>query len=153
MPQYTTTVTATSNAVANTNDTFVEISCAAGSSARIKRIHVSPETPSQDTRTIVSLIRTSTAGATGVAGAAVRRDGTQRATSATVNVKNAVAAFTVGTVIDTPWVEAFNGRSVMSVIPRNYMEEIIIQGGNRLVLAIQCSSASIIHRVDIEWED
>lgn len=153
MPQYTTTVTATSNAVAGTEDAFIEISFAAGSGGRIKRVHASVETAAQDTRSIISLKRTSAAGATGTAGTAVKKDGQVRASSATILVKNAAAAFTVGTIVDAPWVENVNGRSVMNWIPRNYQEEMIVQGANRFVVGVACSAGSIIHRVDVEWED
>jgi hypothetical protein len=33
------------------------------------------------------------------------------------------------------------------------MEELIVQGGQRLVVAIVCSAASVVHRIDVEWED
>jgi hypothetical protein len=153
MPQYTTTVTAASNASAGTEDAYVEISFAAASAGRIKRVHVSADTAASDARIKANLKRTSAAGATGTAGTAVRRDAQMRVSSSTVTVKNAAAAFTVGTLVDTPYVANLNGRSTYEWIPRNYMEELVVVGANRFVVGVVCSVASVSITVTVEWED
>ena len=153
MPIYETTVTATSNSVAGTEDQFVEIVMAASSAGRIRRVSVSAQTPSQDCTTTVKLRRNSAAGATGTGGTATKQDAQMRNTSATANVKNGVNNFTVGTNVDIPHIENFNGRTTWQWIPRNMQEEIITVGGNRFAVGIQCSSASVVHTVSVVWED
>lgn len=153
MPIYEAQVSATSNASGGTEDTFVEISAAAGSALRIRRFAVSVETAAQDTRSIILAKRVSAAGATGTAYTATRKDAQQRATSATVNVKNGTTAFTVGTLVDTPMRFNLNGRGLYEWVARNAAEELIVVGGNRFALTITCSAASIIHGAMVTWED
>ena len=153
MPQYTTTVTATTNVTAGTEDAFVEISFAAASAGRIKRVHISTNTAASDARIQALMKRVSAAGATGAAGTAVRRDAQMRVSSSTVVVKNAAVAFTVGTLVDTPYVANLNGRATYEWIPRNYMEELVVVGANRFVVGLICSVVSVIVTVTVEWED
>lgn len=153
MPQYTTNVTATTNATPGTEDTFIEISAAAASALRIKRVHISVNTASSDARVQANFKRVSAAGATGTAGTAVRKDAQMRTSSSTVTVKNGATAFTVGTLVDTPYAVNLNGRATYEWIPRNYMEEIVVVGANRFALGIICSVASVLVTADVEWED
>lgn len=153
MPIYQAQVTATSNTAAGTEDTFVEISAAASSACRIRRVLVSVETASQDTRSVILFKRVSAAGATGVAYTATRADAQMRTSSATTTVKNGATAMTVGTLVDTPRRVNLNGRAIYEWVPRNAAEEIVVVGANRFALTITCSAVSIVHGVTVEWED
>lgn len=153
MPIYQAQVTATSNATAGTEDSFAEISFAAASAGRIRRVLVSVETASQDSRSIVLFKRTSAAGATGVAYTATKADAQMRANASAVTVKNGATAFTVGTLVDTPRRVNVNGRAIYEWVPRNAQEEIVVVGGNRFAVGIACSAASVTHGVTVEWEE
>jgi len=153
MPIYQAQVTGTSNSVAGTEDTFVEVSFAASSAGRIRRVLVSVETASQDTRSIVLFKRVSAAGATGAAYTPTKADAQMRTPASTTNIKNGATAFTVGTLVDTPRRVNINGRAIYEWVPRNAQEEIVVVGGNRFALTITCSAASVIHGVTVEWEE
>lgn len=153
MPIYQAQVTATSNAAAGTEDAFVEIAMLAASAGRIRRVLVSVETASQDTRSIVLFKRVSAAGATGVAYTATKADAQMRANVSTATVKNGATAFTVGTLVDTPRRVNINGRAIYEWVPRNAQEEIVVIGGNRFVVGIACSAVSVVHGVTVEWEE
>lgn len=156
MPQYTTLIQATTNATINIEDALLELLAAAASAIRIKRITASLNSASSDARLTVNVRRTSTAGAGGVAIAAaafVKRDSQMRATSVTGVAKTGATAFSVGTVTDTPHQDNFNGRGTFLWVPRNYMEEMIVIGGQRLVIGVQSSIASQVMNIAVEFED
>jgi hypothetical protein len=153
VPQYVTTVTATTNPTANTEDTFIEISLPAGNAGIIKRCHLSMQTPNSDARITANLRRVSAAGAGGTAGTANKKNSIMRNTGATATVKNGATAMTVGTAVDLPQQININGRASYDWIPRNYMEEIVVQGGQRFALGLLCSAVSQVVTVTVEWED
>lgn len=153
MPLYEATVSATSNVANGTADAFIEILAAAGSALKIKRVKVAVTTPASDSRTLVALLRNSAAGATGTAGTAVKLDSTQRASSATVLVKNGTTAFTVGTTTNTFELDACNGRGRYEWIPANPREELTVEGGAYFVVSITSDTNSVVHRVSVVWED
>lgn len=155
MPMYSMTVSATSNTVAGTEDTFLDLVAAAGSRLLVKRVQVSIETAAQDTRSIVKLLRKSAQGATGTAGVAAKLDSGSRASSVTLTtaVKNGTAAMAVGTIVDTLPVMNLNGRAIWEWIPRNAQEEVYIAGAAIFGVNIACSAVSIVHRVTCWWED
>lgn len=153
MPLYSSTVSATSNATANTDDTFVEIAAAAGSQLRINRVRVSIATAASDTTGQVRLVRKSAAGSGGVAGTIVKIDSNTRASSASSTVKSGTTAFSAGTITDTVEAQQVNGRAIWEFIPRDDTEEIVVAGSGIFGVIIQNSSASIVHRVTVWWED
>jgi len=155
MPEYTTRVEATSNAVADTEDAWVELLTANPGMVRVKRFRMACVTPSIDDRISWRLLRTTTAGATGIAGTTVKKKPNARASSVTNTVKNTTAAFTVGTVGDIIDEGSFNARGVYEYVPRGDEEvpEITGDATNRVVLAIKTSTASRVLDVWIEWED
>lgn len=153
MPNYTATVTATTNGTANIEDGFVELLAAASSAFRVKRVSISMQTPASDARLTVTMRRTSAAGATGTAATFVRREPAMRATSVTGFVKNGTTAFTIGTLTDLIDVKNVNGRATYEWIPRNYMEEAVVVGGSRFSLGIACNVVSQIATVTVEFED
>lgn len=153
MPNYTTTVTATSNGVAGTEDGFIELLAAAGSAFRVKRVAISMQTPASDARITATFRRTSTAGATGTASTPLRREPAMRASSVAGVVKNGATALTIGTLTDLIDVKNVNGRATYEWIPRNYMEEIVVVGGSRFSLGISSNVASQVITATVEFED
>jgi hypothetical protein len=153
MPNYTTTVTATTNAVAGTEDNFIELPAAASSEARLKRVSVSMQTPASDARLTVTPRRTSTAGAGSVAGVAVRRAPAMRGSSVAPVIKSGATAFAIGTVVDVLPSYNVNGRATYEWIPRNYMEEAVIPALQRIAIGVACNVASQVVTVTAEYED
>ena len=153
MPQYVTTVQATTNPAVNTEDTFIEISLPAGNAGIIKRVHLSMNTPNSDARLTANLRRVSAAGAGGIGGTANKKNSIFRNTGATASIKTGATAFSVGTAVDLPQQLNINGRASFDWIPRNYMEEIVVQGGQRFALGLLCSVASQVVTATVEWED
>jgi len=155
MPEYITRVEATSNATGDTEDAFIELLTANPSILRVKRFRINVVTASIDDRVSWRLLRTTTAGATGVAGTTVKKKPGSRAAGATNNVKNGTAAFTVGTVGDQIDEGSFNARGGYEYVPRGDEEipEVTGDAVNRVVLAIKASGASRLLDVMFEWED
>jgi hypothetical protein len=155
MPEYKVGINATTNSVADTEDAFIELLSANPSVIRVKRIRIACQTASQDGRIQWRLLRTTTAGATGAAGTAVKKKPGTRATGATVNVKNAAVAFTVGTVGDIFDQGSLNTRAVYEWVPRGDEEVVEMTGDavNRLVLGIKSSIVSLVLDIYLEYED
>jgi hypothetical protein len=153
MPTFTEHVEATTNTVGDTEDTFVELTAAAGSGLRVKRVRISCATPAIDNRFSVRLVRKTVAGATGVAFTPVKRDPDMRASSAVCNVKNGVTAFTIGTLGDIVDEFSLNTRALFEWVPRGEEEVLKIAAGGIFGVLLKCNAASIIAKVDVEHED
>jgi len=151
MPEYTATVSATSNSSANTDDTFVEILAAAGSALKIKMVEVALGTAASDTVTTAKLLTNSAAGATGTAGTAAKVNSHMRASSATVVVKNGATAMSVGTTTTTHQIARLNGRATYRWVPPS--GPIIVTGAAYFAVALQNTGTSVVHAVTVLWED
>jgi hypothetical protein len=153
MAQYSAEVQATSNATANTEDTFIELKAASSTSLLIKRVRVSIFTPSSDTTTTVRLLRNSGAGSGGTSYTPLKKRQLSPSSTATCNVKNGTSAFSVGSNTDCPDRVNVNGRAIWEWIPRGNEEFTETASGAYFAVGIACSSASIKHDVTAEWEE
>ena len=114
MPMYSMSVSATSNTVVDTEDSFLNVIAAAGSRCLIKRVKISVQSPASDARSIIKLLRQSALGAGGAAGVVAKVDSGVRASSVTLaaSVKNGITNMAVGTLVDTIDVINMNGRAI-----------------------------------------
>lgn len=158
MPQYSSTVNATSNATLNTEDTFQELS---GANIKIKKIVArlgdGTGTAGVDNDWRIRIVRKTAAGATGIAGTSVRNDQVDRISAVTNTIKNGTTAFstaTLGDIIDT---QIKNGRETYLFIARDQYDFIgvhptLVSGGMFAIL-IQSSVASQKFQVTTFWEE
>ena len=153
MAQYESNVTATTNASANTEDEFIELTAAANTSLLLKRVRVSVQSTSDDNDYTVRIGVDSTAGTGGVAGTAnTKRNGAPTSTAA-VNVKNGTSAFTLGAVTKSIGTTNLNGRGIYEWIPRGPEEFIESALAKYISVIVKCSVASKVISVSIEWEE
>lgn len=153
MPKYTGSVSATSNTSVNTEDSWLELTAASGAEINITRYGVYVETAASDAVVKGRLVRKSAAGSSGTAGTIVKKNASKRNSASTLNIKNGTTAFTTGTITDVGDTFAFNARGYYEWIAKDEGEEFKIAGSGIGGLVISVSSASIVLRADIDWED
>ncbi len=157
MARYSQTVSATSNAAANTEDTFIDVSVPAGSQGRLKCIEiVSDNTGTADNLIRVKVQRKSASGAGGVAGTVVRQDPAMRATGATTSIKSGTTAFAAGTITDTITGYAINERGIFRWVPSDPQMEVVwgLSGAAQILgINILVSAVSRILRVTVYWDE
>ena len=158
MPQYSTTVNATTNSTINTEDTWVEIS---GGNQRIKKIVArlgsGTETAGVDNNWRVRVVRKTAGGATGTAGTAVRNDQIDRTSAATVTWKNGTNAFSTATLGDIVDTQVKNGRETYLFIARDQYDYIglhpTLASGGMFAVLIQSAVASQTLQLTVFWEE
>lgn len=153
MAQYYTTVNATSNATANTEDTFIELLPPSAVALILKRIRVSFTGTPADNATRIRVKRVSAAGATGTGGTIVKKRPTSPAAVSTSTVKNGTTAFTVGTLVDTLLDASTNQRGIYEWVARDEDDYIVSNANQRVSVTISSSVLSIVHTVEAEWEE
>ena len=153
MAQYYTTVNATSNSSANTEDTFIELLPPSSVSIIVKRVRVSLTGSPADNATRVRVRRVSAAGATGTSGTIVKKRPEAPASVATSTVKNGTSAFSVGTNVDLVLDAAVNQRGIFEWVSRDEDDYIVSNTNQRIAVTIASSAVSIVHTVEAEWEE
>lgn len=153
MAQYYTTVNATSNATANTEDTFIELLPPSGVALILKRIRISLSGTPADNATRIRVKRVSAAGATGTGGTIAKKRPTAPAAVSTSTVKNGTTAFTVGTLVDTVLDASTNQRGIYEWVARDEDDYIVSNANQRVSVTIASSAVSIVHGVEAEWEE
>lgn len=153
MANYTATVSATSNASANTEDRFIEHLAAAGSGFWITRVKVYGGEAAADTLVRGRICTASDAGATGAAHTPAKKNPGMRAASGTCLVKNGTNAFSVGTVTLTHAKFVINGRGQYEWIPKDPSERIFIPAASYGILLLECSATSDIQVAEMEIEE
>jgi hypothetical protein len=140
MAQYVTYAQATSNATANTEDEFVELTGASGVSFFLKRVRISCNTPNSDVAITPRVVSLSAAGSGGTSGTVVKKRPLSPAATSTVKIKNGTTAFTpilTGMQIYHNYVrphEALNGKTPSEVTG------IEVNGENMSLTLIQNAS-------------
>lgn len=158
MPQYSTTVNATSNGTINTEDTFVELSVG---NLRIKKIVArlgdGTGTAGVDNDWRIRIVRKTAGGATGTGGTSVRNDQVDRVSGVTNNVKNGTNAFTTATLGDIIDTQIKNGRETYLFIARDQYDYIGVHptlgSGGMFAILIQSAVASQKFQVTTFWEE
>lgn len=153
MGQFYTTVNATSNATANTEDTFIELFPPANVAAIVKRIRVSFTPTPADNTARIRMKRVSAAGATGTSGTIVKKRPSSAATVSTSTVKNGTTAFTVGTLVDLVLDTAVNTRGIYEWVPRDDSDYIVSGVNQRISLTLSVSAVSQVATAEMEWEE
>ena len=154
MGQYCCFVSATTNASGDTEDTFLDLTPAAGRVIKIKRIRISINTASDDSRYRVKVIRKSAQGAGSVAGTIVKKDPLNSPTAATTaQVKNGTSAFAAGTAVDTIYDANFNGRSTWECVARDDEDYIDSNTAQIVSINLLCSATSKVAHVMAEWRE
>ena len=158
MPQYSSTVNATSNATAGTEDTFQELS---GGNQRIKKVVVrlgnGASTAGVDNDWKVRLVRKTVAGTGGVAGTNVRADQLDRTSGATNTIKTDGTVFNAGTIGDIIDTQVKNGRETYLFIARDQYDYIglhpTLASGGMFAIMISSAVASQPFQVTVFWEE
>jgi hypothetical protein len=158
MPQYSSTVNATSNSSANTEDTFQELSAA---NVKIKKIVVrlgdGTGTAGVDNDWRVRIVRKTAGGATGTSGTSVRNDQVDRTSAATNTIKNGTSAFTTATLGDIVDAQVKNGRETYLFIARDQYDYIGVHptlgSGGMFAILIKSAVASQTFQVTTFWEE
>jgi hypothetical protein len=153
LAQYNALVNATSNASANTEDTFIELLPPSNVAIILKRVRVSLTGTPADNNTRVRVKRVSAAGATGTSGTAIRTRPAAPATVSTVTVKNGTTAFSVGTLVETVLDSAVNQRGIFEWVARDEDDYITSGINQRLAITVSSSAVSIVHTVECSWEE
>ena len=153
MANYTVTVSATSNASANTEDRFIEHLAAAGSGFFITRVKVYAGEAAADTLVRGRIATASDAGATGTSFTPGKKNPGQRAASGTCLIKNGTNAFTVGTVTTTHAKFVINGRGQYEWIPKDVNERIFVPAASYGILLLECSATSDVQVAELEIEE
>lgn len=152
--QYTSIISATTNVSGATDDTFVDITPAAGRIVKITRISATVNTASDDSRYNLRVIRKSAQGTGSTAGTIVKRDPLlSQASASTTQVKNGTSAFTAGTAVDTCINTNFNGRAGFEWVARD--EEDMIGSNTAQIVGVNviCDQASKVLIVSIDWRE
>lgn len=160
MAKHTVTVNATSNASANTEDTFVELSFT-NVVVKIKAVRIrlgdGQQTAGVDNNWRARLVRKTAAGTGGAAGTAVRKQQAARASGATVTVKNGTTAFTTATLGDIIDAIIKNGRETLEWIAKDEEDAIHVHptlaSGGMFAVLIRSAVASQVFQVTVEWEE
>lgn len=153
MAQYYTTVNATSNSSANTEDTFIELLPPSAVSLILKRIRVSFTAAPADNAFRVRVKRVSAAGATGTSGTVVKKRPTSPAAVSTSTVKNGTTAFTVGTLVETILDVGINQRGVFEWVSRDEDDYIVSNTNQRIAITGSCSAVSVVATFEADWEE
>ena len=148
MANYRTTVVATSNSVADTDDTFISLQAAANQTLLLKRLRISTKTPAKDDVIHVKIVRRSDLGSGSTSFTPVPTRIGASAALATGKVKNGTSAFAVGTITATLDEFYVNGRSLLD-IPLNYESA----SNGYFGVVISRSDASIVTAVEVEHEE
>lgn len=147
---YTITVSATSNASANTEDRFIEHLAAAGSGFWITRVKVYAGEAAADTLVRGRICTASDAGATGTSFTPAKKNAGGRAASGTCLIKNGANAFSVGTVTITHAKFVINGRGQYEWIPKEQDERIWIPAASYGILLLECSATADVQVAEME---
>lgn len=153
MAQYYTTVNATSNGTANTEDTFIELLPPANVVLLLKRVRISFTPTPVDNTVRVRIKRVSAAGATGTAGTVVKKRPTAPAAVSTSTVKNGTSVFTVGTLVDTVLDAGVNTRGVFEWVSRDEDDYIVSNINQRVAITAACTAVSMVLTAEAEWEE
>lgn len=153
MAQYYTTVNATSNSTATTEDTFIELLPPSGVALILKRVRVSFTATPADNAFRVRVKRVSTAGATGTSGTIVKKRPTSPAAVTTSTVKNGTTAFSVGTLVDTVLDAATNTRGVFEWLSRDEDDYIVSNTNQRIAITGASTAASNVATFEADWEE
>jgi len=158
MTQYTTNVQATSNSSINTEDLFLELKAAAGTTIKIKRVRVGfsdgTATAGVDNHFRVRLYRytTTTAGTTGTPGVdRVPRNVNSNAATATSKGKATTTACVIGTTsVTTSDIVSVNGRALYEWLARDDDDMIVTLTAGCFCVAIQSAVASQLFTVTVD---
>ena len=160
MPEYSVNVSATSNVTLNTEDTFIELSV---NPLKIKYVRArignltTLATGGLDNDWAIRLVRKTAGGATGTGGTAVRRKQSDRASGATVTVKNGTNAFSTATLGDIVDVSIKNGRETFEWVARDEIDYIEVHptlgSGGMFAVLITSGVASQVFEVSCSWEE
>lgn len=154
MPQYTAHVRATTNATADTEDTFIDLDAPASQSCRVKKIKVSsPTTTSQDANIRVRLCRKSAIGTTSGSFTEKEKDVFSPTALVVATVKTGTTAYTAGTITDVLDDVNFNARNRFEWIARDYDDMIVVDSDGIFGVNIAASIASVTINVTVEWEE
>lgn len=153
MAQYYTTVNATSNATANTEDTFIELLPPSAVVLLLKRVRVSFTPVAADNTVRIRVKRVSAAGATGTGGTIAKKRPSAPAAVSTSTVKNGTTAFTVGTLVDTVLDSGVNTRGIFEWVSRDEDDYIVSNTNQRVSVTISCSAVSQVMTVEADWEE
>lgn len=148
MPRYVANVVATSNSVADTEDTFIDLTAAASTSLILKRLKVSTKTAAKDDRIRIKILRKSASGAGSTAGTAVPLRALAPSATVGVKVKNGTSAFAAGTSTATLDEIELNGRATLD-IPCEYESATAGIIGVNVIR----SDTSVETSVTCEWEE
>lgn len=146
--RYTATVTATSNSVADTDDTFIDLTAAASTTAILKRVKITTKTAAKDDRVSIRILRKSASGAGSAAGTAVPNRALAPTATVGVKVKNGTSTFATGTITATIEEIELNGRATLD-FPCEY--ETATAG--IIGINVLRSDTSVITSVTVEWEE
>lgn len=146
--RYIATVVATSNSSADTEDTFIDITAAASTTAIVKRVKVSTKTAAKDDRIRVKIARKSASGAGSAAGTAVPLRALAPTATAGVKVKNGTSSFAAGTITATLDEVELNGRATLD-FPCEYETATAGIIGVNIIR----SDTSVETSVTVEWEE
>jgi len=158
MARHTVTVNATSNSVADTEDTFVELSVAQPK-IKLVRVRLGDGTAAAgvDNDYRVRLVRKTAGGATGVAGTEVRKQQSDRVSGVTSTIKNGTANFTTATLGDIIDAVVKNGRETFEWIAKDEFDAIevhpTLSSGGMFAVLIQSAVVSQTFQVTVEWDE
>lgn len=154
MAQYQVLVNATSNATANTEETYIEILPPANVSVILTALRLSlPHTTVLDVPCEIRVLRTSTGGATGTSFTPTKTRVASPASVSTVVVKNGTNAFTVGTIVDQLRRIAFNSRGVIEWVARDEYDKIESGVNQRLIITGKINNASTVFDCECSFEE
>lgn len=154
MGQYCCQVSATSNSSADTEDSFLDLTPAAGRVIQIKRIRVTIQAQGNDARWRIIVKRKSAQGTGSVAGTIVKKNPNLSPTaSTTAQVKNGTSTFAAGTAVDTIYDDSFNGRSSYEWVARDDEDFIVSNTAQIVGVNLICSDTSKIATTLVEWRE
>ena len=155
MAEYTCNVAATSNTSTNTDDIFIELKAAASTTLLLKRVRAtSHATTPADNEVQIRVTRNSAATAgSGTAYTPLKRRQSSPAATVTGLVKNGATALALGALTDTPIRASFNQRGAFEWIARDKDDYIECVAAQYIEIVIQCSAASQLISVEIDWEE
>ena len=155
MPEYVLEVSAASNTVVNTEDTYVEIDGFVKIKKVIVRLGAGTEAAGVDNNYRVRILTKTILGATGAAGTEnPRMHGDDRAAGIAALVKNGATAFSVGTVGRVLEQAVRNGRETyIWEPPEGYTTTRDLADGRAFAVIIQNPVVSITFQVTVVYEE
>lgn len=153
MGVYTIFVNATANAVADTEDAFIDIAAPASVSIFLTKVKISVRTAASDARVNYRILRKSAIGAGSAAGTEVQARPLSPAPVSVATIKNAAVAYAAGTVTDILDDQSMNARSVVELVPREGREFWETDAAQIVGVNILSSVASLLVDVTVTWEE